>query len=202
MGDTYIDPDNLLGLKTFDEINIAESEGVANAYESFIMEQEVNVSITPELILNLHQAAFGHLYKWAGKYRKTELVVGQLIPPKPGYLNYKMYEFCEQVEYFRNHIQKDDKVKSITHCLAYAHAKFIEIHPFLNGNGRTARMLTDLISITLGLGKIECYKREEGDERKQYIDSLVAIQKNNDYSLLYSIIGPQVRYYLDILDKL
>jgi hypothetical protein len=42
-------------------------------------------------------------------------------------------------------------VAAIVRLCAYAHAEWIRIHPFANGNGRTARILANWLAVRYGL---------------------------------------------------
>jgi len=52
--------------------------------------------------------------------------------------------------------------------LAHIHARFEQVHPFLDGNGRTGRLLLNLILVRLGYPPAIIYKRE----RSQYLRAL------------------------------
>jgi cell filamentation protein len=85
------------------------------------------------LILEIHRIAFSKLYDWAGKWRTTEVVVGQLMPPKPTHILQSMYQFVDNLNF---KISISDTTLLHIECLVYAHYEFIRIHPFNNGNGR------------------------------------------------------------------
>ncbi|MXW18382.1 MAG: Fic family protein [Gemmatimonadetes bacterium] len=57
---------------------------------------------------------------------------------------------------------------SFPESLAEAHCRFEQIHPFLDGNGRTGRLLLNLILVRLGYPPAIIYKRE----RSRYLDGL------------------------------
>ncbi len=52
--------------------------------------------------------------------------------------------------------------------LAVAHCRFEQIHPFLDGNGRTGRLLLNLILVRLGFPPVVIYKRD----RERYLRAL------------------------------
>jgi Fic family protein len=52
--------------------------------------------------------------------------------------------------------------------LASAHGRFERIHPFLDGNGRTGRLLLNLVLVRLGYPPAIVYKRD----RSRYLDAL------------------------------
>jgi Fic family protein len=54
----------------------------------------------------------------------------------------------------RNHLDQDltaDTVNAVIILCAWAHGEWIRIHPFPNGNGRTARILVNAIALRYGL---------------------------------------------------
>ena len=76
---------------------------------------------------------------------------------------------------------------------AMAHFKLVNIHPFVDGNGRTARLLMNLILLQNGF-PLAIIKKEN---RKLYIDSLETANNTNDLSQFYEIIFQAVEYGLD-----
>ena len=45
-----------------------------------------------------------------------------------------------------------DEVSGVVELTAWAHGEWIQIHPFANGNGRTARLLANYVLIRFGFG--------------------------------------------------
>ena len=74
------------------------------------------------------------------------------------------------------------------------HYKFVRIHPFADGNGRTARLLFNLVLLIAGyqLSFIET------KERQKYISSLETIDKTEDYTNYYHIMFYAVERSLDL----
>ncbi len=178
--------DNLLGLTDKNQINEFEATGIAKA-ELYIFELDIDVEISTMLILEIHKIAFEELYDWAGKWRTTEVSVGQLIPPKPTLVLQSMYQFLDNLN-FKISISKtqNDHIE----CLVYAHYEFIRIHPFNNGNGRTGRILMNLIALKFGYQPLELYHRE-GESRKFYINAM-KLADNGDYKLLNQLISEEL----------
>ncbi len=82
--------DNILGLTDKNQINEFEATGIAKS-ELFVLELDANIEISTSLILEIHRIAFCELYDWAGKWRMTEVSVGQITPPKPNMVLQSMY---------------------------------------------------------------------------------------------------------------
>ncbi len=80
-----------------------------------------------------------------GEWRSQSVIVGNYIPPEADYVKPLMKAFCEV--YNPNKYYGDKKIISIM-C---AHHRFAWIHPFADGNGRVARLLTDYALKTIGI---------------------------------------------------
>jgi cell filamentation protein len=174
--------DNLLGITDKDLVNLYEANGIAKA-EVFIQNLDEDVNFDTTLILDIHRIAFGELYDWAGKWRNIEVQVGKLTPPTAMKIPFLMYQYADDVNY-RMKITKNEV--EIAELLAHLHHRFVWIHPFNNGNGRTARLLLNLAAMINGYEPIRLYHRE-GDARVQYIEALRAADVG-DMSLLSQLI--------------
>ncbi|MCP5386534.1 MAG: Fic family protein [Novosphingobium sp.] len=45
----------------------------------------------------------------------------------------------------------DEQLIQVVNVSAWAHAEWVRIHPFINGNGRTARLIVDFLTVRYGL---------------------------------------------------
>jgi hypothetical protein len=77
--------------------------------------------------------------------------------------------------------------------LARIHARFEQIHPFLDGNGRTGRLILNLLLVRLGYPPAIVYKRE----RSTYLNALRRAD-SDDYGALGELLA---RAVLDNLYK-
>ena len=77
--------------------------------------------------------------------------------------------------------------------LAHLHARFEQIHPFLDGNGRTGRLIQNLLLVRLGYPPAIIYKRE----RTRYLNALRRADQG-DYGALGEMLA---RAVLDNLYK-
>jgi cell filamentation protein len=178
--------DNLLGLTDKNIINEYEAKGLASA-ELFIFELDSEDKISTSLILDIHKIAFAQLYEWAGKWRTTLVNVGQLVPPQPNQVIQLMYQFVDNLN-FKLTISKTPQEH--IECLVYSHYEFVRIHPFNNGNGRTGRIVMNIVAMKLGYQPLELYHRE-GESRKIYIDAMKAADKGN-YKGLSALISEEL----------
>lgn len=151
---------------------------------------DVEVLLSTNLILNLHKIAFGHLYDWAGKWRTTNIIVGQLEPPAPHRVIQLLYQFVDNLNF---KIAAAKTQEEYMDCLLYAHYEFIRIHPFSNGNGRTGRILMNLVAMKFGYKPLVLYHRE-GESRTIYIDAMKAADKGDIESLKRLIMAELARF--------
>ena len=159
--------DNKLRLTDKGLINEFEASGIAKA-ELFMFALDSDMPLSAQLILEIHHIAFSELYDRAGKWRVTHVTVGSFEPPAPNLVLQLMYQFLDNLNF------KIDDAKSWhdhLECLTYAHYEFVRIHPFNNGNGRTGRILMNLVALKLGYRPLDLYHRE-GDSRRIYISAM------------------------------
>ncbi|GIX93804.1 protein adenylyltransferase Fic [Caerostris darwini] len=106
-------------------------------------------------ILQIHKRVLGHVDPLsAGTFRRNQVFVGEYVPPPASEVEYLMEEF---VVWFQS--------KSMLHFhpvkrAALAHYKLAHIHPFMDGNGRTARLLMNLILMRAGYPPVIIRKQD------------------------------------------
>ncbi len=155
-------------------MNEFEAKGIAAA-ELFVFGLDSETPFTTQLLLEIHHIAFSNLYDWAGKWRVTQVVVGQLTPPEPTSVLQFIYQFIDNLNFkINNSVTHQEQLETLT----FAHYEFIRIHPFNNGNGRTGRIVMNLVALKFGYRPLELYYRE-GDSRKIYIDAMKSADKGN-----------------------
>ena len=76
---------------------------------------------------------------------------------------------------------------------ALAHYKLVTIHPFVDGNGRTARLLMNLLLRQHGY-PLAIIKKEK---RAEYIAAIEHARKQEDMMLFYKVVCEAVEYVLD-----
>ena len=81
-----------------------------------------------------------------GEYRRDFVDVGHHVPPPPSEVPIFMNRF-EQA-YAPSHLSKIQKLLSV----ATAHHRLLWIHPFVDGNGRVARLMSHALLLKLGIG--------------------------------------------------
>ncbi len=103
-------------------------------------------TITEEDIKQLHRLFYLRIDPDnAGSYRKVDVIItgSKYNPPLPKELSKKMKRFITDMEAYRKKLHPVE-------AAALAHKDFVFIHPFVDGNGRVARLLMNLILLQEG----------------------------------------------------
>lgn len=116
-----------------------EAVGHADAFEKiFALYREKKM--TESIVKDLHSLFYARIDKVeAGKYRRVNaFITGSRYPlPKPALLQRRMAAFVKQIGDYRKNLHP-------IHTAALIHKEFVFIHPFIDGNGRLARLLMNL----------------------------------------------------------
>lgn len=102
-------------------------------------------------------------------------------------------------------VRQAEKVQVPTPVIAgLAHYQFVTIHPFMDGNGRTARLLATLILHRGGLGLRGFYSLEEYHARDidTYYDQLSTHEHHNYYEGREHVdLTPWVEYFTGVVAR-
>lgn len=168
-----------------------EVEGVERGLKQIIFFLKRNENITPQMILDLHKKSFGWIFpKWAGKFRKIEVEFSGKQAPAFFQVSVMIKELCDNLTERLKHIppksQPEKFLQEVISLIGWFQHQFVWIHPFNDYNGRTARLLSNLLFMRFSLPIVEI-KIESKKDRDVYIQ---AMQKADagDYSLLEDII--------------
>jgi Fic family protein len=106
---------------------------------SFVKDSARPFRLRSSAILQLHHAALEGLHPLAGTYRNTPVRIGGSVhqPPLAAFVAEEVEHLCDYVN--------DHWSSSALHLAAYVLWKLHWIHPFSDGNGRTARMVSNVV---------------------------------------------------------
>jgi len=152
-----------------------EAVGHARAYD-FMLEaaRSHSFAFSEDMILQLHRLFYqGIEPEKAGVYRDIQVFITgtEYVPPKAEEVPALMIWFLEDLK------RKWGDVHPVR-LAAFAHRKLAEIHPFVDGNGRTARLLMNLILVNRGYQIISI----PPVLRAEYINALKTAQRDNNPS--------------------
>lgn len=124
----------------------------------------------------------------AGIYRRTDVFIrGSTAEfPPPNAIPAAMHTFIHWLQ----SIQEVHPVR----VAADAHFRFVSIHPFIDGNGRTARLLMNLILSIHGYPMTVI----RNEDRTKYLATFEAAQRKHDMQPFYTIVETAVERSLDM----
>lgn len=184
-GATPIDPDEACGLipkhiQTQRELNAFEHLNISLAIPwAFAFRKMIDVTF----LKKLHKKMFDKTWKWAGQFRKTQKNIGVEVYR----IETELYQLCDDVCF-----QLDNQSFDIDEIAARFHHRLVFIHPFINGNGRHARLSADILLKQQGRDPFSwgahTFKGKDigivNDMRKYYIDALKEADFGNIKPLL------------------
>jgi len=126
-----------------------EAAGHAEAYEyMWSVARDKDAVISESLIKKLHNLFYLKIdADRAGEYRSEQIFITgtEYIPPAPGEVPELMKKFVNDMNRKKNRLHPIE-------WAALLHKGLVDIHPFVDGNGRTARLLMNLALIQSGYG--------------------------------------------------
>jgi Fic-DOC domain mobile mystery protein B len=131
-------------ISTVKELNEYEALNILTAQTWAFSNRTMNSTnpLEESYVRTLHAKMFDQVWKWAGTYRKHELNIGC----EPREIMQRVPQLLGNTKYWL-----DKKTFPIDECLIRFHHQLVsKIHAFPNGNGRHARMITDVLAVKLG----------------------------------------------------
>jgi len=176
---------NKLGITNPQEAAEVETIGFIGAQVIFTKKLKKNTKFTEKYIQAIHRSALSYLYPFAGNYRDVNLSkAGHHFLPFsfiPRGMSYLEREFLSKIP------ADYEDAKKLIEDIAIIHCELIHIHPFREGNGRTARIFADLMANRAGYPSLELNKFRNENYPK-YIKALNKGDEKN-YKSMIEIIG-------------
>lgn len=188
-GATPLDPSELEGLipdyiTTQGELNALERENILDASISAHGRKHADI-LNAAFAFDLHKRMFQRVWKWAGTRRTTNKNIG--VSKEEIYT--ELAKLFGDVKYWI-----DNETYSLDEIAARFHHKLVSIHPFVNGNGRHARLMTEILLTSLnrepftwGMKSSPDALDAEGPLRDQYVSSLKQADAG-DYTALLAFV--------------
>lgn len=168
-----------------------EAINLSQAYDYMLLLAEDKQELTETVIKKLNRLVIfntAQTHEIAGTYRKTKAW------PK-GYEDQSYISPIAIADNMKQLINWSKENKERLHPVIYAadlHQKFVLIHPFSDGNGRTARLLMNLVLIQANYPVINI----SPTVRQEYMATLAESRKNGKIEIFEEVI---IRYMLDKL---
>jgi Fic-DOC domain mobile mystery protein B len=158
------------------ELNEAEQANILEAEEwAFARTRDV---LSEKFLNDLHKRMFGRVWRWAGSYRHSNKNIGVDAYRIPTELR----QLINDSRYWIDHeTYPPDEIA------ARFHHKLVWIHPYPNGNGRHARLATDLLLVSMNRPRFSWGSAsliDPGETRQRYVKALRAADNHDIGPLL------------------
>ena len=161
------------------ELNAAERDNIVDARIWAFTQQpitDVQQLFETPTVDEIHRRMFGDVWKWAGKRRTRATTIGVA----PAQIVTHLKDALDDAKYWKDNAPFDPVETAVR-----IHHRLVFVHPYVNGNGRHARLVADLYlhlvnGSTLQWGPDET---EPSDSRAAYIAALRKAD-GGDYSQL------------------
>lgn len=169
--------------------NAIEGNTLTASETAMVIEKGITIAgktIREHLEVINHAQAIDFIRELAGKKRQ-EIALDDILAifPNAAKVPFLMVDFMQWLQDAQDHPVL---------VAALAHYKLVMIHPFVDGNGRTARLLMNLLLLQYGY-PLAIIKKEQ---RSAYIAAIEHAGNVENYDDFYAIIISAVEYSLDI----
>jgi Fic family protein len=140
-----------------------------------LLEHKKKHTVSEQLIRSLQQIIIKDIEdKDAGRYRQGNVMItGSSHKPPPA------FEIPKLMQDLIDWLKKNAKKMHPVELAAMAHHKLVHIHPFTDGNGRTARLFMNLILMQKGYPMVVILK----NDRQKYYRALEKADKGNSQDI-------------------
>jgi len=163
--------------------------------EKLILEKDPEI-ITPGLIRNFNEMVgkdIGDAFGGApGQFRRRNVVVGLYRPPSFEMVEMYVQKLCDWLVNEFHYKQKQNFDEAVIEAIV-THVYIAWIHPFLDGNGRTARLLEFYLLMRAGVPNIASHilSNHYNNTRTEYYRQLQHTTETGDLSMFiqYALEG-------------
>ncbi len=175
---------NLLGIKKKTEMDRIEALALKQAEEEIINTYGANHRFKTSDIFKIHKIWLGNIYPWAGKFRKVNLSKGDFNFAAAAQIPNLMDAF-ENEYLFKFTPCNFNDIGNVINAISITHVELILIHPFREGNGRVARLLSTLMALQAGYPPLD-FSFIKKEKKKEYFKA-VNLGLDRNYLLMESI---------------
>jgi len=166
-----------------------EAIGHKDAFEYIIQLASDETDLTEHVIKTVHSLVLINDANNRGVYRSlpVKILGSEHVPTQP-------YLVPVQMEELVHDYTKMQQEKHILEAIAEFHLRFESIHPFIDGNGRTGRLLMNLELIKAGMLPVNI----KFTDRQKYYNTFDAYRNGNDIEAMTALI---TNYEVEELEK-
>lgn len=158
---------NRRGITDTVELERAENDCLISAYESAAMSFSETHCFSESDVCDLHRLFLGSLYEWAGRYRTVDISSADIRWCHAAHVGKEMARLGQRLSALTPLVPMLDRPTFLSR-LAELHGELVVIHPFRDGNGRTTRILTNLLLMQAEKPPIRLASFDDVEVRKEY----------------------------------
>jgi Fic-DOC domain mobile mystery protein B len=187
IGATPLEPDDLNDLiprlTTREELNEFEQRNILQALGMAQKSRKLKRDLLSiDSLTWLHRQMFKETWKWAGQFRTRQTNIGA----DPHQIREQIMTLNGDAKYWL-----ENSTYELQEYAVRIHHRLVKIHPFVNGNGRHARLVADLIMVYADHDPLTWGGSEpidlEGKSRDQYLEALRKADAGNyDQLILFA----------------
>ena len=163
-----------------------------------------DMSFSANLVLQLHRDLFKYTDKKGGQWKPTDNAITEKRPDGTEEVRfetvpaYQTPDFMDRLHQRLDVLWGEGEIDKLLLIAAYV-LDFLCIHPFLDGNGRTARLITLLLlyQAGYGVGRYIGLEKLVEDSRESYYDTLY--QSSQGWHESKHTLRPWTEYFLGVL---
>ena len=182
---------NLLGIIDPDEMDRVEAKALVKATDILIRKYDQEHQFSEADICHFHKTWLGEVYEWAGRYRNVNITKNNFTFAMAAQIPKLIGQF-EQNQLSRYTPCVFKNRQEVVKALAETHTELLLIHPFRDGNGRIARLLSTLMALQAGLPLLDF--SFIGEMKKQEYITAVQTGMSRNYQ-------PMETLFLEIIEK-
>jgi cell filamentation protein len=163
---------NRLGIISKQDMDAVEARALEHAMDTLVRTYGETHQFTAADLRDCHRVWLGDIYEWAGQYRRVNV-------SKDGF----PFAAAAQVPALMDQFEREtlrrwtpcsfSDPRQVVHALAETHVELVLIHPFRDGNGRLARVLSTVMALQAGLPLLD-FSVIAGKSKNAYIAAIQA----------------------------
>lgn len=182
---------NRLGITSMQDMDDTEARALEKTMDALVRRYSEVQRFTSADLCEWHRSWLGEIYEWAGRYRQVNVSKDDFPFAAAAHIPSLMGQFEQDVLRACTPCHFADRA-AVIRALAEAHVELVLIHPFRDGNGRLARVLSTLMALQAGLPLLD-FSVIAGEKKQRYFAEVRAgLEKN------YS---PMERLFVEIIER-
>lgn len=155
---------NRLGITSKEGMDETEARALEKTLDVLVRQFDETHRFTVADLCYCHRIWLGDIYDWAGDYRQVNVSKDDFLFATAAHIPSLIQQFEREVLSCWTPCRFPTRPE-ILQALAETHVELVLIHPFRDGNGRLARLLSTLMALQAGLPLLNF--RALAEEKKQ-----------------------------------